>query len=853
MKTAGKIGDNSYAEALAGKTSVSSVVEWMAERLQSALAAPGACGAVIKMGVHAQYQRHIDQAIDHLPGSPEAVRVSCSKFSQKLGLGALLFLVSGSTATDLSSDTEVFHALKRRFSAQATLTPVTVVAEHAHLMDTRSERVLSRLVASGTIKLLLLTNHAEHLGPTFRSLSRQQKLPVFNEYLTGSVELGDYLERRLGTRTSPSIAAHYWAATRGSLDRLASSVECDLAAQRLSLENGSWLLDPARSQETLQDRSNSDEFVQLGTKERELLVRIAGQRYLLASDVARDKESAQSLARLFMLGLVENMAAGRIGLKTPSRQQLIANQRPVPYGMPVGETGHCPVSYEIERIAAGHHLGAIKNLESTTYDSRHQCDVQDCQCIRDLAVYCAKLDIDDVSGAQATLDRTFGAQAVHGRAAQIAASELEVQQWYLDIRAGKIPRVSFNDDSAAGILACLHDARWKDESTRIIGVLCVAYNWQHRGLSTGSKRLVRWALEAFEGSEFFLRDERSTLWMPHIVLLLSYLSLCHQDWRSMDRVDELLARAEHTDETASGFAAYFGALRLLNHGEIQKSRDNFSVLFTPERGTVPPKMWDSYREVQRVLLAMDGHLLSKEIAVASVDHDFDTTTVIRWNAAYTRLLQRAFQEPEESLIADLHVYIDRLLANGQIFSATQAAALCLSLGRPVQKAHMQHIANTGDNDYVHALQLLNNAIESADENAVVEFSCDLASRGLYFHAALPLQRIDKGKTVLRRKLQRSIVSLAAARKDQPVGVHKRQNAAVSSGEHDQWCAPLTSRERSVAVMAAKGLRNAELAEHFGISVRTIEGHLYQIQVKLNLRNRRELRELVANEPQGRFK
>lgn len=762
-------------------------------------------------------------------------------------------MVSGSSATDLSSDTEVFHALKRRFSAQATLTPITVVAEHAHLMDTRSERVLSRLVASGTIRLLLLTNHAEQLGPTFRSLSRQQKLPVFNEYLTGRDELGDYLERRLGTKMSPSIAAHYWAETRGSLDRLASIVECDLAVQRLSLENGSWVLDPSRSDETLQEWSNSDEFVQLETKERELLVRIAGQRYLLASDVARDEESARSLARLFMLGLVENMAAGRISLKAPSRQQLIAEQRPVHYGSPVGETGPCPVSYEIERIAAGHHLGAIENLESTTYDSKHQCDVQDCQCIRDLAIYSAKLDIDDVPGAQATLDRTFRAKTVHGTAGQTVAFELEVQQWYLDIRAGKIPQVSFNDDSAAGTLACLHDARWKDESTRIIGVLCVAYNWQHRGLYTGSKRLVRWALEAFEGSEFFLRDERSTLWMPHIVLLLSYLSLCHQDWRAMDRVDELLARAEHPDATASGFAAYFGALRLLNHGEIKKSQDILSVLFTPERGTAPRNMWDSYREVEGVLLAMDGRLPSNEMTAANADHDFDITTVSHWNAVYTRLLQRAFQDPEESLFVDLHVYIDRLLANSQIFSATQAVALCLSLGRPVQEAHMQHIVKTEDNDYVHALQLLNNAIESADENAVVEHSCNLASRGLYFHAALPLQRIDRGKTVLRRKLQRSIANLAAARKDQPFGVRQRQNAAVSNGEHDQWCAPLTSRERSVAVMAAKGLRNAELAEHFGISVRTIEGHLYQIQVKLNLRNRRELRDLVANEPQGRFK
>jgi DNA-binding NarL/FixJ family response regulator len=52
--------------------------------------------------------------------------------------------------------------------------------------------------------------------------------------------------------------------------------------------------------------------------------------------------------------------------------------------------------------------------------------------------------------------------------------------------------------------------------------------------------------------------------------------------------------------------------------------------------------------------------------------------------------------------------------------------------------------------------------------------------------------------------------------------------------------PLTPREREVAVLAAQGLSNKEIAKTLGISVKTVKAHLSLVFQKLGVRRRSEL-------------
>ncbi|MBW9214721.1 helix-turn-helix transcriptional regulator [Mumia sp. zg.B53] len=59
--------------------------------------------------------------------------------------------------------------------------------------------------------------------------------------------------------------------------------------------------------------------------------------------------------------------------------------------------------------------------------------------------------------------------------------------------------------------------------------------------------------------------------------------------------------------------------------------------------------------------------------------------------------------------------------------------------------------------------------------------------------------------------------------------------------------PLTAREREIAVLAARGLSNKEIAEHLTVSVRTVEGHLYRAGRKLGVSDRAAMTDIVGVE------
>ncbi len=64
---------------------------------------------------------------------------------------------------------------------------------------------------------------------------------------------------------------------------------------------------------------------------------------------------------------------------------------------------------------------------------------------------------------------------------------------------------------------------------------------------------------------------------------------------------------------------------------------------------------------------------------------------------------------------------------------------------------------------------------------------------------------------------------------------------LSAGTKD----PLTKREREVAELASRGLTNKEIADRLVTSIRTVEGHLYQVYAKLGVSSRADLVELLV--------
>ncbi|MFL6118487.1 LuxR C-terminal-related transcriptional regulator [Actinophytocola sp.] len=58
--------------------------------------------------------------------------------------------------------------------------------------------------------------------------------------------------------------------------------------------------------------------------------------------------------------------------------------------------------------------------------------------------------------------------------------------------------------------------------------------------------------------------------------------------------------------------------------------------------------------------------------------------------------------------------------------------------------------------------------------------------------------------------------------------------------------PITAREREIVGLAGGGLSNRDIAERLGVSVRTVEGHLYRAAAKLGVTRRADFAELLGN-------
>lgn len=103
---------------------------------------------------------------------------------------------------------------------------------------------------------------------------------------------------------------------------------------------------------------------------------------------------------------------------------------------------------------------------------------------------------------------------------------------------------------------------------------------------------------------------------------------------------------------------------------------------------------------------------------------------------------------------------------------------------------------------------------------------------------------------LERQARRLALDLATAAGDRGLqrearnGLRGLESRALKAQGQDSGAALLTPRELQVARQAIGGSSNRDMAAAIGVSVRTIEGHLYQVFAKLGIASRAELEKWV---------
>lgn len=234
--------------------------------------------------------------------------------------------------------------------------------------------------------------------------------------------------------------------------------------------------------------------------------------------------------------------------------------------------------------------------------------------------------------------------------------------------------------------------------------------------------------------------------------------------------------------------------------------------------------------------------------------------------------RRVFAEFPRRLPKDYRYWdADRALAEAWIAAAAgmasrgaktmlTAARQLRTSGRPAWEVIcLQTAAQFGDSSGAERLIALCSIVQGPRVVAAAEHAAALARRdgaGL-FEAAEKYEAFGDKVAAADAAAQAAVVFRSRARRGPSLtAAAVAQRLATESGADTpalRACvieSPLTERQREIVTLAAKGHSNREIAEQLVLSVRTVEGHLFQASLKAGVNTREELIALLIEQPRS---
>ncbi|MHC6176427.1 helix-turn-helix transcriptional regulator [Glutamicibacter sp. X7] len=788
--------------------------------------APGR-GYVLVTGTGSRYRALAHDAIAHLVGDRPLLRITCSRFSQHIDLGALLFLLATEPLAEHASDAEIIHVLRQKLKHYGN-ERVPVLIENARALDPRSSRLLTTLAQTGHLSLILFVDRRDGLEPAVDNLLRHGELRVVNMPLLNRTELEQYLSERLEGPRTPEVGAHYWAVSRGDLDVLDSALRADIRARHLIEQHGYWGLKTP----VLCPQTSAPDLSALADAEKSLFQRIVRQGGIYLSELLQTPGDLEALDGLLIMDLVRRKGPGRI----------------VPAGFAIKASLAGEVELAVEQIAAACYEAAYERL--TDLQPQLATATAEVRLAADLALRSAAAGLtrwDEVT--------SHDALEPHGLSDVQRSTWREQDQifgWYAAIRQGLLPAINVRAGAADALRAVLEATTWSHEAHRLMSLLCVAHRWAHEGYEHKAGKLLSFAVRDIQRLSERRHDNRFRLLFSPMIFLAEAVAVRIYDWAAAQRVDNLALRSPQADAAAETFVTYFACIRALRLGRLECAQQLAHMLAVQEainRKEMIPQM--------ARCLQLAAEPPETRLAPASIDELLQLArptelTLNSWSVAQLAAVVLSYRRHPEhvQILEDLS---RRAVKTGLGFCAAESLGVLLALGREVTVEEFAALPASDESSLIRDLRDLAVAESTGITAAGFALRTKLASRGQRYQIEFLLHAEAHPDVATRRRVHQIMgEQTERLRHFLPVaaGVDPSPPRAVASEK--QWSKVLTPRELAIAELAASGLRNAQIAQSCNISVRTVEGHLYQIHTKLNIRNRRELRNLLlparAQEP-----
>ncbi|MHA7281117.1 LuxR C-terminal-related transcriptional regulator [Arthrobacter sp. MDT2-2] len=862
---------------------------------------PGSAGTVV-VGAHGAGKTAVLQHVQRFLGDTYLIHVRGLHSAAPFPFRALSFLLSELAAT-VTHPALVFGAVRTYLQTEAGGRRVVFAVDNAEHLDRSSSALIGQLVAGNVASVILTVTDFAKADPAFMTLWRNGSLRRFDLRPFTFADTGLFVESELGAPASRECVEALWAVGGGNLPATRAALKGFVQRGTLTRRGEAWVLLPDRLGAGQEVVGNSPLLLALTPDQRSIVNLVALAGALDWFDLARRADPAD-LDTLQDAGIlvVDSEVEPRVRLATPGLSVAVAQA--------IGTAEALDLYQHLQGLPAASRQIAADPARLVAWLLRAALPVSEDQAVAAAAAlnddghYARATELIATLGTVSRSHR-LAYQAV---VAALGQGDLEAATAYLAVLATVEDRLDpaawtlykIEEFRARRLRSPADAAEPLTEAAERLA------DWQREAQAAGDEHaaaelvrlgrkvfLAQAELASFEGR---YRDNLETL--PGLAstdrsadreerefqvvvqsLLLEAQATVDQHSASRDLAQSLVRRL--ADAGVSYRVADAALLRvetafLLTRGwsevaelleSIQRSSDRWSfrrgsltqlseglAMVGLGRARDAVKVLEPVVEQLRVtdphgILPLAGAALTYCHALASpLEHVIaylplsepsrGNSWVVRRAARHYQLLASARTENRGEAARRLQERAAKDLQDGASIWALVSLAAAVRLGRQEAVADLGVLAASLQGPLARACTLYSQALLHSDVGLLIEaMECAAASDDYRLVADIAQSGINattrnqdrSGLRIIQRRLKELLP-------DAPP-------ATAAAADLDL----LTAREREVAAMAAAGSSNRVIAQKLFVSVRTVEGHLYQVYSKLSVSTRSELAELVPAE------
>lgn len=834
--------------------------------IRDRLSDPKAAGLVIVGPAGSGRRAVFDEAVAFLEPRPAIVHLTGGPYVAQMRHGVISFVLSQLESGTFSTRHELIHGLADLLCPDGRRSIVTL--GNPELIDPDSSAILAQLAAMKKIWLVVVCERLVELPTDMLSMHRSGQLKRVTVHSMDVRFTRRFLEGELGGPISMFAAAALWHLSSSNRDVLRPLVRDLVAGGKLRLQAGSWVLTHGSLSFGPSLRAQAARWMSgLDQTQREVLDLLSLGGPMASADL-RAAGLEEQLVGLRARGLVTvgERPAGLVRLRIPLLGHLLREgmeDGPAPEVTAMMTRVHRdPESARIlAEVTAMRELGNFEALVAVVEENDHHEGTS------------SEAWLLDGYRQVRILDQTIDALVVlgwHGRAgvrlahAQEGISEalltrpgdeklLRARQ-SLRIMRARMSLVEGRPKEVEGILNGAIPAQvvadegagetfWASEALHFRAMSLQAEAWAMTSRPSEALRMVERIRSDIEGlqitgildqvmSESDCADVESSA--LRVQLLVGDWSECAVSARAMVRGRYANPRAIAYADTILGvlgaLAAETGsALGLLLAAQQQLTLDSEAT----ERAVVEAAVAYCLTEQGRGEEAVELLLEAPPVLERMLPMNF-----FSWAAEVLSSLALAGVGSRRAAIRRMLTLVERAERAGSTGLVIHSLAVALRLGERDVAPRLKELAEAQPGHAFQAYGRLADGILETDSLELCEALEELSARGQTLHAG---DATNLFIDVMSPKERRRVVG-ARSRSHQDGGAgHPTGLRPVEATEDEPvWLGELTKREAQIALRVVAGMSNAEIARQSGVSVRTVEGHLYQVYSKLQVRNRQEL-------------